>query len=723
MQAWKSRRESLLKTMKNCGLNLFCYYSRDRDEVFCKIGADAEKLCITAARMKYKLQLKPEYLSAYAEYRQDFRGRSDRDGRDRRHYAQMYERRAEGDDNPDEASIFATRDKIMIIHHIIVSKDRDCAGIDIAKLKSQENRDDALLQHYFPLHEDRKLHELSWHEWKKWIMMDTDHTHKVRDYFGDKVAFFFLWHSFYWKWLALPGIIGAVLQVLDVMFRTPDNMTAVPFCVFLAIWTSFLPHFWRRQEAKYSIAWGTFDLVPELEPCRPEHTGEPRINPVTAQVENYYPWQKRMVKYLQSGAVILLTGVLLVFMILGLLFARHKFNDAVPGGIWGWQFLMANIVETVNLGLTSLAKYLTDQENHRTRSEHDTHLLAKVFSFKFVNSYFVLYFVAFFKGRMGEFFGSPLMCIRNDCLLDLQLALFNFMVVRLIWQFAGQFLCPKLCVWRRTLWSESYALRYNLFNPSNRLEQADMSQAEMQARREPYDPFVDFDETLITHGYATLFAVSSPWVCTATLLWIMGKTVLDVKNLTETTQRPLPIKIRTNEPWDTAFDVYGHLACITNISLLIFGSKQYMTWTITERLMVFIFLLHWIVFARFVIKFIFPEVPRSVALLHLKQANMVHRCLENIKVEPQQDFSLFRQHGADTFEIMEQDMEQDLFDDDNIEPGISFMESMKVLKDDLSQALDKGLVFILCIAVAVCLAIAAAMFIYNRVYHQHTAQR
>merc|ERR1719316_97164 len=90
MQVWKQRRESVLKTLKNCGLNLFCYYSRDRDEIFCKIGADAEKLCLTAARMKYKLQLKPEYLSAYAEYRQDFRGRSDRGGADRRHYAQMY---------------------------------------------------------------------------------------------------------------------------------------------------------------------------------------------------------------------------------------------------------------------------------------------------------------------------------------------------------------------------------------------------------------------------------------------------------------------------------------------------------------------------------------------------------------------------------------------------------------------------------------------------------
>jgi len=722
MQAWKQRRESLVKQMKNCGLNLFCYYSRDRDEIFCKIGADTEKLCITAARMKYKLQLKPEYLSAYAEYRQDFRGRSDRDNRDRRHYAQMYERHADENETPDEGSIFSTRDKIMIIHHIITSKDKDCAGINIGLLKSQESKADSLLQHYFPLHEDRKLHELSWNHWKEWILMRSDHTNKVRDYFGDKVAFYYLWMSFYWQWLAVPGVVGAALQILDVCFRTPDNITAVPFCIFLTIWTLFLPHFWRRQEAKYAIAWGTFDMVPELEPCRPEHTGEPRINPVTAQVENYYPWQKRMWKYVKSVSCILVTGVLLVFLILLILFARHKLKDGVFLGIQMniviWQFIMAICVEIINAQLTKVAKYLTVEENHRTQSEHDTHLLAKAFAFKFVNSYFVLYYIAFFK-KHANLFGSHLHCIRDDCLLDLQLALAIFMFVRLVFQNIYEFISPKFNMWARQFSSETAYKWHNLFNPSNRLEQADMSPGELQSKREAYDPFMDFDETLITHGYATLFAVSAPWVVTATLFWIMIETVLDVKNLTETTQRPLPIKMRTNEPWDTAFDVYGVLAAITNITMLVFASKQYENWTFTEKLMLFILIIHMILIAKLIIKFVFPEIPRSVALLNLKQANMVHRCLENIKVEPQQDFSLFRQHGADNYEIME----QDIFDDDEVEPELNLRASRDNMKEGLGKALDKGLVAILCITVVITVCLGVGMFLYNQSHKQGQPSR
>jgi len=538
--------------------------------------------------------------------------------------------------------------------------------------------------------------------------MSRDHSDRVRDYFGDKVAFYYLWMSFYWQWLLVPGLIGVGLQVLDVGFHTPDNFTAVPFCIFLSLWTLFLPHFWRRQEAKYAIAWGTFDMVPELEPCRPEHTGEPRINPVTAQVENYYPWQSRMQKYLKSVSVIILVGCLLVAAICGLLFARHRLKDNVSGGVATWQFIMAVFVEVVNLFLTKLSKVLTADENHRTQSEHDTHLLAKVFAFKFVNSYFVLYYIAFFK-KHANLFGAQLHCIRDDCLLDLQLALAIFMLVRLCVQNLIEFLGPKLRMMYRNARVESRMIWHNLFNPSNRLEAADMSPAELQSKREPYDPFMDFDEVLITHGYATLFAVSSPWVVTATLMWIIVQTILNVKNLTENTQRPLPLKMRTNEPWDTAFDIYGVLAAVTNITMLLFASKEYDTWTFTEKLCLFTVIFHVILMTRILIKFIFPEVPRSVSLLNLKQANMVHRCLNNIKVEPPQDFTLFRQAGADAFDIME----QDIWDDEDLEPTLDLKQSYTKMKGGLFDVMDRGVICIIVCTASITLALGIALVVYN----------
>lgn len=718
MTVWKQRREALLKQMKNCGLDLFCFYSRDRDEIFCKIGAEPEKLMSVAARMKYKLQLKPEYCSAYAEYRMDVRGKPGDGGRGHRYYSQMYERHIGPNEEGDEASIFTQRDKIFLIHHAITSKDKDCAGIMISQLlqsvaNPEQNKSEALLTHYFPLHEDTKLKALT-KEFYKWLLMDTDHTHKVRDYFGEKVAFYYVWLSFYWKFLTIPGVVGAALQILDVAFRTPDNMTAVPFCLFLAVWSLFLPHFWRRHQAKLSIAWGTFDMAPDLEPCRPEHYGEPRINPVTAQVEPYYPWQQRMWTYVWNSVVVLCTGVLLLVLIMVMLICRHKFKDDVTlpliGGIGAWQLIMAVFVEVVNALLTVLAKRLTQAENHRTQTDHDTQLLAKVFTFKFVNSYFVLYYVAFFKGHTN-FFGEPLHCLRDDCFYDLQAALAIFMIVRLISQSLATFLKPRIKAFYKTVKDKGSKDWYNLWHASSRLELADMSAAEQQSRREPYDPFQDFDETLITHGYATLFSVTAPWCCSATLLWIFLLTRLDVKGLTEYTQRPLPIRTRTNEPWDTAFEIYGVLATITNITAIIFASKEFYIWTFTEKLCLFIVLLHMVLFARLLIKSVFPEIPRSVEILHLKQVGMVHRALENIKVEPQQDLTAFMQGGGDQFEVLE----QDIMDDEDLEPELDFKESAKTMRTGLRGQMDGGCVVVIVVAVLVTMLIAAGLFVYNQV--------
>jgi hypothetical protein len=74
MHLWEMRRATVVKALEMAGLDLKLVYSRDRDQIFCKVGATQEKLKEIAELTKYKLQLKPEYESAYAEYRRDYPG-------------------------------------------------------------------------------------------------------------------------------------------------------------------------------------------------------------------------------------------------------------------------------------------------------------------------------------------------------------------------------------------------------------------------------------------------------------------------------------------------------------------------------------------------------------------------------------------------------------------------------------------------------------------------
>mmetsp|Transcript_18163 Transcript_18163/g.29535 ORF Transcript_18163/g.29535 Transcript_18163/m.29535 type:complete len:782 (-) Transcript_18163:15-2360(-) len=700
MEIWKHQRDSILKSLENCGLRLFCFYSRDRDEIFCKIGASAQKLKNTAARIKYKLQLKPEYLGAYAEFRHDFPGRPERRFEDRRCVSQYYKVHAD-DEYPSEDSIFTTRDKISLINHIVTSRDKDCAGLNIGTLlHTQEVRS------FFPLHEQHAAQDLSFRT-RSWVYMPHEHATRVRDYFGEKVAFYFLFMSFYWKWLLVPTFLGLACQVFDVLMRTPDNLSATPFCIVSAIWATMLPHFWRREEAKHALVWGTLDVLPELEPPRPEYYGVPRINPVSGEVEPYFPGSERRWKYVTSFITIAFSGVLLTAAILGLLYARHMLKGQVSGGIVTFQFLLACFVEVVNSLLTLVSKMLTNRENHRSQRDHDVHLLNKVMAFKFVNSYFVLYYIAFFK-KHSWLFGTPMTCIRDDCFLDLQAQLAIFTVVRLTVKNLVRFGWPRFIAWYRRCRLEPCDACH-----VKRLELADLSLTELQNKKEQFDTFTDFDEVLITHGYASLFAVSSPWVCAATLLWVVCELLLDMKGLTESRRRPFPVRVRGTEPWNTAFEVYGGIAALTNISLLVFTSREFEDWKISHKVMLFVYLMHLVFFAKLIVKGLLPEMPRSVEMTHAKQEIVAQRCLENAMVEHrQEDMSRFL-NRAEAAVTDQQVHDEDPEPDEEHEPGFSLIQSWRLMKEGFREHVPWRMLLLMIVSLILCTLVAVSIVSFN----------
>merc|ERR1719375_772442 len=133
--------------------------------------------------------------------------------------------------------------------------------------------------HYFPVHEAKELRELD-KDWFKCFAWGS-RIDKVREYFGEHIAFYFLFRSHFTKWLVIPALVGPVLWLIDIPLGTPDNFTEIPLMLGIAVWSSFFVHFWRRTSATYAIKWGTLDLQKTLEVTRSEFYGTQRINPVT----------------------------------------------------------------------------------------------------------------------------------------------------------------------------------------------------------------------------------------------------------------------------------------------------------------------------------------------------------------------------------------------------------------------------------------------------------
>merc|ERR1712039_364111 len=119
----------------------------------------------------------------------------------------------------------------------------------------------------------------------------------------------------------------------------------------------------------------------------------------------------------------------------------------------------------------------------------------------------------------------------------------------------------------------------------------------------------------------------------------------------------------------------------------IFASQEYNSWTLTEKLTLFVFIEHVLLILRFVLKVIFPEVPRSVQVLYMRQEMMVHRALENIKVEPVENFSIFHERqNVHQPEVFEHDY---LEDQNEVEPKLELMESGKTMVTGMMEVVQK----------------------------------
>lgn len=634
MEQWEHQRNGVLKSLQNCGLLTMNFYSRDRDEIFCKVGAEAEKLQETAENMKYKLQMKEEYLFSYAEYRRNYAGREELGYKDRRLVSHVYEQHVDDEASyPAPDSIFRSVDRINIIDNIIRSKDKGSCGLDIGGMLHKGE-----LLHYFPLHETKKLNTFD----RKWFssFVTGQNIDAVRDYFGEKVAFYFLFMSYFIKALLLPGLVGGALFLVDILAQTPDNFTAIPFCIFMGIWSALFGHFARRHFAKHALRWGTLDIVPQLEPCRPEFYGSRRINPVTERVDLYFPWRERIWKVLFSYSVLAVTLIVLFFMIMCLFAFRHL-AAGQPGGRLIFMVANALVVEFLNMAFTAVARVMNDQENHRTDKDYEQHLLAKSVVFKFVNSYISLYYIAFFK-KHSYLFGMPMECIENDCLKDLSYQLAIFIIVRLTFANAVELGVPYFVMWWKSMREgRQFHTSFGLFHSDASVHMPDLSSGERQSKMEKYEEFEDMDEMLVTYGYTTLFVVACPWAPIAVMFGSILECYLDFKKLTKAFKRPLPVRVRDNEPWDTAFDLMGVIALFTNMAVLVFSSQEFDALTVVQKILVFFALEHIVMLARILIKIILPVEPRDVTIMKMKQESMVKKHLDQVEEEDHE----MRQHA------------------------------------------------------------------------------
>ncbi|KAM6926500.1 anoctamin-10 [Lycodopsis pacificus] len=464
-----------------------------------------------------------------------------------------------------------------------------------------------------PLHNPDQLKDLSeaWYAGNQ-LAQPLD---SVNGYFGSSVAFYFSFLDFYTWSLLPPAILGLTItyfsgevkkEMEESLSGSPvtsddDSGTAVSGhmiqAVFSMLWSTVVMELWKRRSSSLSYRWGTMHLAERFAEPRPGFHGGIGVNPVTGRMEPLFPdWQRDLRMALVSIPVV---GLFLGLVILGMLCfywgeaqvqELHKDWDSllsqtllyVPSVL---HISYTNVLATV---YRTVAKSLTEYENHREESAFENHLTAKVLVFTFFNYFAVLFHIAFFKQDV------PLLRKRLASLL---------IITQLLNQ-VTEVLIPFLVD--------------RFISAPHRTESKDDPQEDKFRNQStlPAFPglFAEYIELLVQFGYLSLFSCVFP--LTAVLLLINNLTEIrtDAYKICKLFRKPFSPPAANMRVWQIAFEVLSFVSVVSNCWLLLLSpwlQKLFQEggWSSTNVLLLAVLVEHVLILVKVVLAVLIPDEP------------------------------------------------------------------------------------------------------------------
>ena len=253
----------------------------------------------------------------------------------------------------------------------------------------------------------------------------------IREYFGEKIALFYAWLGFYTIWQFFLSIFAAGMLGIYAWRGITDGWNAdydgidwylIGFGVIGILWSQLYCLYWTREQSAIAVKWGTRGFEEE-EVDRPQFRGDPSQplarSFVNNRLETNYPdslrypvviWSYTLVFLLiildlgvYAGTItIIIITITIIIITIGILYGHSylvnyysEYNFTWM--IWAVAIVIAIVIRTASITFLSVAKGLTDNENHRTETNYEDEIITKIMIFDFVNNYAVILFTAFLK--------------------------------------------------------------------------------------------------------------------------------------------------------------------------------------------------------------------------------------------------------------------------------------------------------------------------------------
>ncbi|RUS78017.1 hypothetical protein EGW08_014234 [Elysia chlorotica] len=495
----------------------------------------------------------------------------------------------------------------------------------------------------------------------------------IRNYFGEKIAFYFAWTGMLITTLWLPTIFGigvfiyglyerssAITDVLGDVKEAFDNKVTPFFALFICCWGTVFLELWKRQKATLAYEWDV-DQFEANEPDRPQFYGtRVKPDPVTSDVMWFYPFKRQLMKYTTSVSILLLMVALVLASVIGVIIYRVIMNvDYCPNLNDNECIVLTTVVSSILNAVSilllgkvydMLAVKLTDWENHRTQTRYDDALIMKLFAFQFVNSYASCFYIAFFRGRGSIFKDRYVDDCEGSCMTQLSFQVLILMVAKPFPKFLKDICIPfMLRFWRRRP-NFLRCLCLPCCKPTNQVGQDanPVSDEDPEAKvppphashvrfleRERLKPdlgdftLAEFTEKVILYGFLMLFASSFPLAPLLALVICYIDIRVDAKRMLWWYRRPVAFIAQDIGMWYGILNLVNFIGVLTNAFIIAFTSSWGSQFSTTGKLWVVIGFEHIVFFLKFVLAYLIPDVPQEVRMAIRRERYLIQKKFED----------------------------------------------------------------------------------------------
>eukprot|EP00927_Polykrikos_kofoidii_P000161 TRINITY_DN10063_c0_g1_i2.p1 TRINITY_DN10063_c0_g1~~TRINITY_DN10063_c0_g1_i2.p1 ORF type:complete len:937 (-),score=110.17 TRINITY_DN10063_c0_g1_i2:71-2881(-) len=393
--------------------------------------------------------------------------------------------------------VFRQLDRLVLLRNLI------SANLHINELMRL-----GCLKQVFPLHDVEVCHALhaSWGTFSLvWSLQQP--IHEVRNYFGESIAFYFLFLEKLCKAMILLFMIALPVWCVKMW---PDRVSPrvqkwapVCFCVSVVIWYICFRKSWLRVETQYSNIWGTDGVeADDAHSVNRFFHGKPKPSPLDLNVKTLQADpMKRAVGVTCSVLVTMVyVGLISVCIVLTI-----SYTNALPLSGNHFAFSLLGIflsvqIQVFNFLWNFIATFLTDLELIVLQCQYDESHNLKLFIVYYFNFFASFFYIAFIQEKV-----APQTCeIVGGCLHSLETNSVTVFLSNIAFGFLDMVF--PVVTYKFALWLEARSVK-------SEQKAFDVSFLEKQTKMPEYtdkESFDDYFQLISALSFLIYFGVHSP---------------------------------------------------------------------------------------------------------------------------------------------------------------------------------------------------------------------